>query len=131
MGIILICGIVFIVCLIAAILVDKYGGYDSEGISTCCMAAATISMIIIICALFTRINLNNSFEKFKIDYANTVVLVESYQGGEYGNMPELTGKILDINATIAKHKSYVGNFWTGSWYSEEIGNLEPITFKKE
>lgn len=35
-----------------------------------------------------------------------------------------------MNNKIARHKTYCNNLWTGIWFSEEIGNLEPFVLKR-
>ena len=122
---------IFLAILIISAVIFMFDKFEHEGRCVCCMCLMILSSIILLFSIMSLININRKFQRFVIDYNNTTAFVESYNGGEYGNMPELTGKILDINEVIANHKAYCNNFWTGIWYSETIGNLEPITFKKE
>lgn len=123
--------VLFIIIVFVGIYIGTFKKYELEGLSSFSLFMIVMFSLILLCEGFSLININRKFQRFIIDYNNTTALVESYNGGEYGNMPELTGKILDLNKVIAKHKAYCNNSWNGVWYSEVIGNLEPITFKKE
>ena len=83
--------------------------------------------IVLICSVLTK---PADFDSYKNEYKVTKELLDSYKGTEYGNMGGLTDKIIDINDRIAAHKAYHDNFWLNCWYSEDIGNLEPLTFNK-
>lgn len=71
----------------------------------------------------------HNISRLENDYNNTQVLIESYQGFDYGNAIPLTEHMLEINDKIAKHKTYANTWWVGCYHSEEVGNLEPLKFK--
>lgn len=116
-----------IILIILGIIFYKYTSSDG-GV---CFFGAIICLLAGIIGLFTLIGKNASFNTILYDYENTVALVETYNGLDYGNMSNLTEKIIDINSTIAKHKAFSNSKWVGIWYSKDVGALEPIIFKIE
>lgn len=89
-----------------------------------------ISSITLIGALILLIGINRKFDAMVYQYETTVEMVNSYTGQDYGNMGELVGQVVRINNGIANHKARYNSLWVGLWYSERIGNLEPIKFSK-
>lgn len=77
----------------------------------------------------TALQLPDNEKAFINDYNATKVLIESYEGNEYGNMVGLTEKIIRINSDIARNKAYCNSPWRGVWNSEKVGSLEPLTYK--
>lgn len=86
---------------------------------------STITLIIISCLL---IGINRRFDAMVYQYETTVEMVNSYTGQDYGNMGALVEQVVCINNGIASHKARYNSPWVGLWYSERIGNLEPIKF---
>ena len=84
---------------------------------------STLVLIIVICV---SIGIKSEWDAIKYDYTFTKELVENYERGDYGNIVPLTDKVLTLNKTISKHKAYCHNPWFNVWYSDEIGNLEPL-----
>lgn len=125
MGIFIILGIIFIICIISGIIGTLRDNCDLAFFGYFFTILAIGGIIGCGCTLINR---GRTFESQIIEYNNTKALVESYKGKEYGNTPALTEKIIDINDLIAKHKAFAGNWFTGIWFSEKIGNLEPIVF---
>jgi hypothetical protein len=109
---------------------DKRGRYregrDGFGIGFLCIAICSTCALIIACGDF--INLKARFQRTLYDYENTVRMVESYDGQDYGNMQPLVEAVVDINKEIARQKANVNSPWRNLWMSEEIANLKPITF---
>ena len=113
----------FIITAFIAYYFDEYSDYPPFG-----LGAAIICAVILACMGGSLININAHFDATIADYENTVALVETYNGSDYGNMPALTEKIIQINTEIARHRELCKSNWSGLWYSEKIGALEPITF---
>ena len=86
---------------------------------------SAITLIIISCLL---IGINRRFDAMVYQYETTVEMVNSYTGQDYGNMGALVEQVVNINNGIASHKARYNSVWVGLWYSERIGNLEPIKF---
>ena len=109
---------------------DKRGRYrpgrENFGVGLYCIAICATCALLIACGDF--INLRARFQKTLYDYENTVRMVESYEGQDYGNMTPLVQSVVDINNEIARQKAYVKSPWRNLWMSEEIANLKPITF---
>lgn len=101
-------------------------GREGFGVGLYVIAICATSALIIACCDF--INLKGRFQRTLYDYENTVRIIETYEGQEYGNMQPLVQSVVDINKEIAKQKAYVKSPWRNLWMSEEIANLEPITF---
>lgn len=89
-----------------------------------------VSLIVLVIQAFCLINKEARFDSIIADYENTKALVESYSGNDYGNMQSLTEKVIKINERIADHKAYCHCKWNYIFYSERVGNLEPIVFNK-
>ena len=87
-----------------------------------------VSAIALVIALCFLIGINRRFDAMVYQYETTVEMVNSYTGQDYGNMGELVGQVVRINNGIASHKARYNSVWVGLWYSERIGNLEPIKF---
>lgn len=68
-------------------------------------------------------------EKFIYEYNSTSAIIKDTNMESYGNLPELTKKILNINKEIARYRANNKNPWLNIWFPEEIGKLEPLTFK--
>lgn len=86
---------------------------------------SAITLVIISCLL---IGINRRFDAMVYQYETTVEMVNSYTGQDYGNMGALVEQVVCINNGIASHKARYNSVWVGLWYSERIGNLEPIKF---
>lgn len=87
----------------------------------------SIGVVILVCLLVTVAGIKSDFEAFKNNYQFTKQIVEDYEKGEdYGNTFDLTGQVLDINKTIAKHRAQWDSPWYNVWRCKEIGELEPL-----
>lgn len=82
----------------------------------------------IIC-LVTYSTVKSDAEKIIYEYNSTSAIIKDVNIESYGNLPKLTEKVLDINKEIARYKANNKNPWLNIWFPEEIGNLEPLTFK--
>lgn len=103
-----------------------HAGRENVGVGMHVIAICATCALIIACGDF--INLKARFQKTLYDYENTVRLVKTYDGQDYGNMTPLVQSVVDINKEIARQKANVKSPWRNLWMSEEIANLEPITF---
>lgn len=95
------------------------------------MTFLIVGAVALICMGLSLINKQADFNATIADYENTVALVETYQGTDYGNMNALTEKIISINEKIASHKARSKSKWSSIWFSEEIGNLKPIVYGRK
>ena len=119
------------ICFIAALLIDHCSyAYEYDGLSVFMKFTGVCAITVLLFMFITLVDKKHDFEVVKIDYENTKMLVENYREGDYGNMNQLTSKVIKINETIARHKAYHTSNWTGIWYSEEIGALEPLSLHK-
>lgn len=125
---IILVGAVMLVSFVAAWLIGKYTYSDATAPAAAVGIIAAFTLLILSLSLIDK---RSDFRAIKAEYDTTKALVETYAGAEYGNMNELTGQVIKINNKIAKHKAYAPSKWTGIWYSEEIGALEPITFSNK
>lgn len=87
-----------------------------------------VSTSALVIALILLIGINRRFDTMVYQYETTVEMVNSYTGQDYGNMGALVEQVVNINNGIASHKARYNSVWVGLWYSERIGNLEPIKF---
>lgn len=126
---IILLSVLSIIFFVVGWLIDKYTYADGLVITSFLLGVCTLTGLVVSLCLF--INLDKQFETTINRYEMTVQMVESYTGQDYGNMGSLVEQVVAINNTIAAHKAHHNSKWVGLWYSEEIGNLEPITFGKK
>lgn len=117
---------VAILFFLIGVVIKLFNRYAEVGGWTC-MSALFICVTLALGA--SLINREARWEAIINDYENTVALIETYDGSNYGNESSLPEHVLYLNTKIANHKAMVKSKWSGAWYSEEIGNLTPITFK--
>jgi hypothetical protein len=118
----------FILGLVIAILVCRFGGYDSDFWAALSGGVSFISFIVALFLWVDIVNIDKEFDAFVNRYNFTKELVINYEPNDYGNKTALLDEVVSINKEIAKHKAYVGNIWSGVNYSEKIAALEPIVF---
>ena len=118
--------ILAVVGIVAGCLIDSKTFYSAWAIVSYLIGGVSaITLIIISCLL---IGINRRFDAMVYQYETTVEMVNSYTGQDYGNMGVLVEQVVNINNGIASHKARYNSPWVGLWYSERIGNLEPIKF---
>lgn len=118
--------ILAVVGIVAGCLIDSKTFYSAWAvISYFIGSVSAITLIIISCLL---IGINRRFDAMVYQYETTVEMVNSYTGQDYGNMGALVEQVVNINNGIASHKARYNSPWVGLWYSERVGNLEPIKF---
>ena len=118
--------ILAVVGIVAGCLIDSKTFYSAWAIISYLIGGVSaITLIIISCLL---IGINRRFDAMVYQYETTVEMVNSYTGQDYGNMGALVEQVVNINNGIASHKARYNSPWVGLWYSERLGNLEPIKF---
>ena len=118
--------ILAVVGIVAGCLIDSKTFYSAWAIISYLIGGVSaITLIIISCLL---IGINRRFDAMVYQYETTVEMVNSYTGQDYGNMGALVEQVVNINNGIASHKARYNSVWVGLWYSERLGNLEPIKF---
>ena len=118
----------FIVSTLASILASKYGGWDFEWLEILGGVFSVFSGVTMAVLIASLVNIDRKFDTFVNRYNFTKELVVNYEPNDYGNKTALLDDVISINKKIAEHKAYVGNIWSGAWYSEKIAELEPIVF---
>ena len=121
--------VVALVGFLVGALIDKYT-YDGDFFSGLSYSVGVISAVTFIICSLTLINKNRRFDAIQEQYQVISLMVDSYDGQDYGNMATLIDKVVYMNNRIANHKAFYTSPWTGIWYSEKIANLEPIKFGK-
>lgn len=118
--------ILAVVGIVAGCIIDSKTFYSAWAIISYFIGGVSaITLIIFSCLL---IGINRRFDAMVYQYETTVEMVNSYTGQDYGNMGALVEQVVNINNGIASHKARYNSPWVGLWYSERIGNLEPIKF---
>ena len=126
MLLIILLSILTVVGIVVGCLIDNKTFYSAWAIISYLIGGVSaITLIIISCLL---IGINRRFDAMVYQYETTVEMVNSYTGQDYGNMGALVEQVVNINNGIASHKARYNSVWVGLWYSERIGNLEPIRF---
>lgn len=112
--------------IIAVILL--YIGCKKE--NTACVAFGTLAAFVFLCCAIGWIASYYNFKTYIHEYEVTKVMVESYKGQDYGNMNDLTKAVVYINDKIATHKALSSSILLDGFYSDEVGDLEPLTFNQ-
>ena len=124
--------IISIACMILGFLFAEFGykwlnTLDEffEGFGSAMFVCGLVTLIFV---GITLIGKKADFRRYEYEYNSTKALVETVDLNNYGNVGPVLEKVISINDRIANHKAYSKTFWLGLWYSEKIGNLEPIKF---
>jgi len=107
----------------------KYLRDNEDEMSTSGICIDVMMLIAFVIMTISLICCHNDFDVIINEYNSTKTLVETYDRGDYGNAPALMEKVININSQIAIHKAKYNNRWTNWFYSDEVGNLEPLTLK--
>ena len=127
MGWFILLGILVVVCGITALIFYYKCSSDVLDILSIILGSVAIVALSFLLVLpFTLVNKSADFKEVLAEYENTKMVIENGPVGNFGNEDPLMGKILDLNKEIARHKAHANNWWDGAWFSEEIGNLEPL-----
>ena len=118
--------ILAVVGIVVGCLIDSKTFYSAWAIISYLIGG--VSAIALVIALSLLIGINRRYDAMVYQYETTVEMVNSYTGQDYGNMGALVEQVVNINNGIASHKARYNSVWVGLWYSERLGNLEPIKF---
>lgn len=118
--------IMTVLSVLGIIIADKK--YSETFVAIFTFVFITCFIINIIC-IIQYSTVKSDAEKIIYEYNSTSAMIKDVNMENYGNLPKLTEKILDINKEIARYKANNKNPWLNIWYPEEIGNLKPLTFK--
>ena len=118
--------ILAVVGIVVGCLIDSKTFYSAWAIISYLIGG--VSAIALVIALSLLIGINRRYDAMVYQYETTVEMVNSYTGQDYGNMGALVEQVVNINNGIASHKARYNSPWVGLWYSERLGNLEPIKF---
>lgn len=125
-------GVITVVSFVVSYLVDRFAdSYTYDWVAYTFLSIGICTLIGLVITACTLININTRFEATQNEYVVIREMVDSYDGQDYGNMVALTESVVRINGKIAQHKAHYKSDWTGPWFSEDIANLEPITFSKK
>ena len=111
-----------IIFIITVIIFDD----DVTVVGTVSFVFSIFLWIALICCSISLINKNARFERIIEDYNITKQLVENYVPGVYANSQSIIEKTIELNEIIVNHKTFSKSKWTNLWYSEKVGNLEPL-----
>lgn len=126
MGIIIIFSVILISSIIAIILIRKSDSYWSDAFEPAAWIGATVGGIAVVIISIVLINEENEFAYNKEQYYNLQKQVETLSKDNIVTGENLRNQVLEMNNMISKHKIYSKSSWVGVFYSEEIGNLEPL-----
>lgn len=126
MGIIIIFSVILISSIIAIILIRKSDSYWSDAFEPAAWIGAIVGGIAVVIISIVLINEENEFAYNKEQYYNLQKQVETLSKDNIVTGENLRNQVLEMNNMISKHKIYSKSSWVGVFYSEEIGNLEPL-----
>ena len=127
MGWIIFLSILAVVLAAVGFILDKYTYGDvAEFFEGACWTISITALAFVIVLPFTLINKQADFDKIKYEYENVKRNVEVYDASNYGNAVPVMEDISELNKQIARHKAHANSWWDSAWFSEEVGNLEPL-----
>lgn len=126
MGIIIIFSVILISSIIAIILIRRSDSYRSDEFEPAAWIGAIVGGIAVVIISIVLINEENEFAYNKEQYYNLQKQVETLSKDNIVTGENLRNQVLEMNNMISKHKIYSKSSWVGVFYSEEIGNLEPL-----
>lgn len=111
--------------LIGYLLYDRY---DFDVLGGICLVVGVLLFIASIVSSLSLINRQARFNYVIERYNNLKAITECYDSNSKDKIEAFTLRedILKMNNLISKHKVNSQSPWVNVWYSEEIGNLEPI-----
>ena len=90
-----------------------------------------ISAFALAVALIALLIRQSEFDYTKEQYYNLKSQVEYVESDIVLNDANLRNQVLGMNNKISSHKVYSRNWWVGTYYSKEIGNLPKLQWKNE
>ena len=125
MGILLFFIVTFFIFLFIIVVNFKTGDIDVGGGF---FLIELINTLVLFFLIYDAATADIRWEEFKAEYEATKAIVETYHPYDYGNTVDITKKMMEINSTIARNKARSKSKLYNIWYSEEVGNLEPLKF---
>ena len=122
--------IAFIVAVVVGIILIIYGNKEYEDWAV--FTGATLSIIggiVVVIMLLCASTLPADFAYTEEKYNNLKTQLEKVERDDIVTGENLRNQVLDMNNEISKHKCYSQNMWVSMWYSERIGNLQPLEWK--
>jgi len=92
-------------------------------------ALSILCGIVVVIMLFCLSTLETDFAYYEDQYNNLKEQVEYVEHDDIVTSENLRNQVLKVNNDISKHKRYSQNILVGMWYSERLGNLEPLKLK--
>lgn len=122
MGLIIISGVLMVLFIALCFIIDID---DNFGVHTLSCIIAFFSAATFIASLCCTINLQREFDKQIANYNSLKEIIECSRSemSEFERV-QLIQQIQENNRAINEHRYFHDNFWTGIYYSKEIGDLE-------
>ena len=119
--------IAFIAAVVVGIILIIYGNkeYEDWALFTG-WVSVVIGGIVVVIMLLCASTLPADFAYLEEKYNNLKTQIETIERDDIVTGENLRNQVLDMNNEISKHKCYSKNMWVSMWYSERIGNLEPL-----
>lgn len=87
-----------------------------------------IITFVVIIFMFIEVPKNREIEYSIAEYENLKEQAEGLTREDLVDLDILREEILSINNKIDRNKIYNNSPWCGVWFSEEIGNLQKLTY---
>lgn len=131
MGILIILGVltvIFAIWTALTFVLERYGsGYSSDymGARFICIPSLVVCVVILSIIWCDLVNKDREFNKTIYEYESMKESLNCSRDN-FSDLEriQVITNIQKINETIAEHRAYVGNPWTGVFYSEKIAELE-------
>ena len=126
---------IFIVfgCLLVLSIIFVYASYRWYCDDLCVLGwvLGVISAFALAVALIALLVRQSEFDYTKEQYYNLKSQVEYVETDIILNDANLRNQVFEMNNKISSHKVYSRNWWVGTYYSKEIGNLPKLQWKNE
>ena len=128
MGIIVLLMVLIVICL----LLIMWGRNDysvEDFVLPIGVVGGMVCTIAFILVLADASTLESQFALIELKYYNLKEQIEQTEDDDIVTGENLRNQVLDMNNTIAEHRSYCDNMWIGMWYSKRIGKLQNLKWK--
>ena len=124
--------ITVIIAFIVGVILIIYGNRNWEAGAEILGSVLTIICgLILVVMLLRTTTLSSDFAYIEEKYNNLKNQLEKIDHDDIVTGENLRNQVLEMNNKISMHKCYSQNKWVSMYFSEHIGNLEPLEWKSK
>ena len=124
--------ITVIIAFFVGVILIIYGNRNwKEGAEVLGFVLTIICGLILVVMLLLTTTLSSKFAYIEEEYNNLKNQLEKIDHDDIVTGENLRNQVLEMNNKISMHKCYSQNKWVSMYFSEHIGNLEPLEWKSK